>query len=102
MSIVWALTAAVAFVAGGVAMKYSVGLTRPGPSLLLFVLFCAGAAAQTLAMRHAEMSVTYLVVLGLESILAFGAGVLVFSEPATPVRILAAALVAVGVMLLRS
>jgi multidrug transporter EmrE-like cation transporter len=102
MSLAWALLASVCFVSGGVAMKYSAGLTRLFPSLLLFVLFCAGAAAQTLAMRRAEMSVTYIFVLGLESVLAFGMGVLVFSEPATPVRILAVALVTVGVLLLRS
>ena len=83
-------------------MKYSAGLTRLAPSILVFVLFCAGAAAQALAMRRAEMSATYILVLGLESVLAFGMGVAVFSEPATPVRILAVALVTVGVLLLRA
>ena len=82
-------------------MKYSEGLTRPIPTALLFVLFCAGAAAQTLAMRHSEMGSTYILVLGLESILAFTLGVLFFSESAAPIRILAVLLVTAGIVLLR-
>ena len=95
------VAAAGAFALGGVCMKYSEGLTRPLPTALVFILFCAGAAAQTLAMRHAEMGATYILVLGLESILAFTLGVLVFSESATPVRILAVLLVTAGIVLLR-
>jgi len=96
-----AFAAAVAFAVGGVCMKYSAGLTRPVPTALLFLLFGAGAAAQTLAMRHAQMGATYIFVLGLESVLAFLLGVAVFGEPATPLRIAAVALVTVGVILLR-
>jgi multidrug transporter EmrE-like cation transporter len=101
LSLLWALAASVAFTAGGVCMKYSNGLTRLWPSVLLFALFCAGAAAQPLAMRHSEMSTTYIFVLGLESVLAFALGAAVFSEPVTPVRILAVALVTAGIVLLR-
>ena len=68
MNVLLPVAAAAAFAFGGVCMKYSEGLTRPVPSALLFVLFCAGAAAQTLAMRHAEMGATYILVLGLESV----------------------------------
>ncbi len=82
-------------------MKYSEGLTRPLPTAMLFVLFCAGAAAQTLAMRRAEMGSTYILVLGLESILAFTFGVMIFKEPATLARILAVLLVTAGIVLLR-
>ncbi|HVW87521.1 MAG TPA: SMR family transporter [Bryobacteraceae bacterium] len=95
------VAAAVAFTAGGVAMKYSAGLTRMWPSALVFALFCAGAAAQALAMRRAEMAATYIVVLGMESVLAFGLGVVVFREPATPARIVAVALVTAGIVMLK-
>ncbi|MES1258196.1 MAG: SMR family transporter [Acidobacteriota bacterium] len=93
--------AALAFALGGVAMKLSAGLTRLVPSACLFLLFCGGAALQALAMRHAGMGVTYIAVLGLEAALAFLLGVWLFSEPATPVRILAVALIAAGILLLR-
>ena len=82
-------------------MKYSEGLTRPVPTVLLFVLFCAGAAAQTLAMRNQQMVATYLLVLGLESVAAFALGVLIFSDSAGPVRILAVLLITAGIVLLR-
>jgi multidrug transporter EmrE-like cation transporter len=101
MFLLLATGAAVAFALGGVCMKLSDGLTRPVPSILLFALFCAGAAAQTLAMRRQEMSGTYILVLGLESVLAFALGVLFFSEPATPLRVVAVLLVTIGIVLLR-
>lgn len=90
-----------AFTLGGVCMKLSSGLTRLWPSAAVFALFCLGAALQGLAMRHAEMGPTYIVVLGLEAVLAFVLGVWLFSEPATPVRILAVILVTAGILLLK-
>jgi multidrug transporter EmrE-like cation transporter len=93
--------AAVAFTVGGISMKYSAGLTRPVPSLLVFALFCLGAALQALAMRHADMGPTYIFVLGLESVLAFLLGVFVRGEPVTPLRIVAVLLVTAGIVLLR-
>ncbi len=101
MNLLLSIAAVATFALGGVCMKYSEGLTRPLPTALLFILFCAGAAAQTLAMRHEEMAATYILVLGLESILAFTLGVLLFSESAAPLRILAVLLVTAGVVLLR-
>ena len=101
MKLLLSLAAAMAFALGGVCMKYSEGLTRPLQTAMLFILFCAGAAAQTLAMRHAEMGATYILVLGLESILAFTLGVLVFKESAAPIRILAVLLITTGIVLLR-
>jgi multidrug transporter EmrE-like cation transporter len=101
VNLLLSVAAAVAFALGGVCMKYSEGLTRPVPTALLFILFCAGAAAQTLAMRQSEMGSTYILVLGLESILAFVLGVLIFSESAAPIRILAVLLVTAGIVLLR-
>jgi multidrug transporter EmrE-like cation transporter len=93
--------AALAFALGGVGMKLSAGLTRLWPSVSVFVLFCGGAALQALAMRQADMGTTYIAVLGLEAVLAFLLGVWLFSEPATPARILAVALVVAGILLLK-
>jgi multidrug transporter EmrE-like cation transporter len=92
--------ASVAFTLGGVCMKYSEGLTKSGPSILLFVLFAAGAAFQALAMKNSEMAITYIFVLGLESALAFVLGVLVFHERAGADRIFAVCLVTAGIILL--
>lgn len=93
--------AAFAFTLGGVAMKFSQGLTKAWPTMLLFLLFSTGAALQTIAMRHSEMGTTYVIVLGVEAVLAFLLGIWVFSEPVTPVRILALLLIATGILLLK-
>ena len=92
--------ASLAFTVGGICMKYSAGLTKPGPSVLLFLLFALGAALQALAMKDSEMAVSYIFVLGLESVLAFLFGVVIFRESASLLRVLAVTLVTAGIVLL--
>jgi multidrug transporter EmrE-like cation transporter len=96
------VVAAMSFATGGVAMKYADGLTRFWPSVIVFALFAAGAALQGIAMRGTALSVTYLVVLGLEAVIAFGLGVAFFQEGLTAAKVLGAGLVLVGTFLLRS
>ena len=95
------LLAAVCFTAGGVYMKYSQGLTQIGPSILVGVLFLIGAAFQALAMRGEDMSVVYVFVLGLECVLAFAVGVMIFGEAVTTMRVAAVALITIGMAMLR-
>jgi small multidrug resistance pump/quaternary ammonium compound-resistance protein SugE len=94
------IAAAFAYTCGGVCMKYSLGLTRPIPTILLFVLFLLGAGLQALAMRSTDMGVAYIFVLGLESLLAFIFSIFVFNEMATLTRMLAVFLITVGIILL--
>lgn len=93
--------AALFFAVGGYFMKLANGLTVFVPSLLVFVCFATGAALQTVAMRGVEMGPVYLMVLGLESVLAFGFSVFFLHESATPARILAVGLITAGIVLLR-
>ena len=74
-NVVLLLLAALSFTVGGICMKHSDGLTKAGPSVLLGILFLLGAGLQALAMRREDMSVSYIFVLGMESVLAFGFGV---------------------------
>jgi len=90
------MAAALLFTVGGIFMKLSEGLTKFWPTVIVFALFVIGAALQTLAMKREDLAVTYLWVVGLESILAFAFGVLLFSESCTPARI------AGGIISLRS
>ena len=94
------IAAALAYTVGGVFMKYSEGLTRMAPSVVVAVLFLFGAACQALAMRKEELSVAYVFVLGLESVLAFGFGVMFFGEAATLTRLTAVGLITLGIVLL--
>ena len=99
-NVVLLVLAALSFTAGGVCMKYSEGLTRLAPSVLLALLFLLGAALQALAMRREEMSVAYIFVLGLESVLAFAFGVLFFGETISVSRVGAVVLITLGIVLL--
>ncbi len=96
------ILAALLFTVGGIFMKLSEGLTKFWPTMMVFALFVSGAALQTLAMRREDLAATYLVVVGLESILAFLFGVLVFSESCSPLRIAGVFLIAGGILSLRS
>lgn len=92
--------ASLAFTLGGVFMKLSQGLTRLAPTMLVYALFALGATFQTVAMRKAELGAVYVFVLGLEAVLAFGFGVVLFKEGVSPVKLAGVALVVIGIALL--
>ncbi len=51
-------------------MRKSDGFAHALPGVMVFGCFCLGAALQTLAMKRSELSVNYILVLGLEAALA--------------------------------
>jgi len=93
--------AALSFAVGGYFMKLSHGLTRLGPAALVYVCFGLGASLQTLAMRDEQMTVTYVIVLGLEALAAYLVGALLLDETTTPAKLGGIALVVAGIMLLK-
>lgn len=93
--------AATLYVVGGVFMKYSAGLTRWLPALALVVVFGAGALIQAWAMKQEALGSSYVVVLGLEALLAVIAGYFLFAEQMTPKMISGVVLVVLGIILLR-
>jgi multidrug transporter EmrE-like cation transporter len=100
MNLLFTLGAALSYALGGICMKSSAGMTRLGPTLLLYLLFAAGATLQTLAMRKSEMGVAYLFVLGLEAVLAFGLGLWFFAEGCSWWKVLGVAAIVAGIVLL--
>lgn len=94
------ILAALCFTFGGVYMKASPGLTRVWPSVLMSLLFLAGAALQALVMRQEDISVAYTSVLGLEALLALAGGALLFGEAISELRLCAVVLIVTGVVLL--
>jgi multidrug transporter EmrE-like cation transporter len=94
------IAASILFAVGGLFMKLSVGLTRFTPALLVFIFFGAGAACQAIAMKHADMGVAYVLVLGLEAVVAFAISVFALREAAPPARIVAVLLIVSGIVLL--
>lgn len=100
MYILLLIVASLLFAAGGLFMKFSNGLTKPLPSLGVFLFFCMGAACQALGMKRAEMGVAYIFVLGAEAIAAFVLSILILGERATIAKICALALIVGGIALL--
>jgi multidrug transporter EmrE-like cation transporter len=100
MYLVWVGAAAVAFTAGGAFMKASEAMTRPVPTVLFYLAFAVGATFQALALRQAELGVAYVVVLGLEAVLAVAFGAVFFEERLSLFKGLGVAAVVAGIVLL--
>jgi multidrug transporter EmrE-like cation transporter len=93
--------AAMAYATGGVMMKRSDGFRQLAPSVLLFVCFALGATLQTFALQRQQLGSGYVIVLGLEAIGALLLGARLYKEPVDATKLVATALVVVGIVLLR-
>jgi multidrug transporter EmrE-like cation transporter len=102
MHLVLAAAAALAFTLGGVCMKYADGLRQALPALGFIGLFATGAVLQSYALRDTALGTTYILVLGLEAVLACGFGFVFFAETFTAIKIVAVLLVLGGIALLRA
>ncbi len=101
MSLALASAAALSFALGGLLMKPAYGLSRPVPSLALFALFAVGTACLALSVhRGGEVGPAYLIVIGMEALLAFGLSVAIYGEPITAGRLAAVVLVLSGTAIL--
>ena len=101
MPLLLLVAASVAYAVGGLFMKASSGVTRVGPALGFLALFILGALAQARGMRDADMSASYVFVLGVEAVVAVLLGTLYLREPLTLSRLVAIVLVVAGVAWLR-
>jgi small multidrug resistance pump len=102
MTLLLSLCAAASYTFGGVCMKLSEGFTRPLPSIALFMLFLLGASLQTLVTQKSELAISYIVVLGLEAVLALAFGIFIFKEGLSAFKIIGFLLIVSGVGFLRS
>jgi multidrug transporter EmrE-like cation transporter len=103
MYLLMAIGAALSFVVGGIFMQQSQGLSQILPTSLIYLCFGLGATLQTLAMQQSGgMGMTYVLVVGLEAILAVACGVLLFQEGYSLLKLLGAALITLGVIFLRA
>lgn len=97
------VAAALAFTIGGVFMKASAGLTQTLPTLAMLALFIVGAFLLTLSIDvRGELGPAYLVVLGMEAVLALAFGAILFGEHATPPRLVGLGLLIAGMILIEA
>jgi small multidrug resistance pump/quaternary ammonium compound-resistance protein SugE len=88
------------YATGGLFMKYSQGMTRPLPVLAFTLLFLAGASLQALGMRHADLAMAYILVLGLEAAIAGVFSIFILHESMSLARALAILIILAGVIML--
>jgi multidrug transporter EmrE-like cation transporter len=101
MTFAMAMAAAIAYTIGAIFMKHSAGLSVFTPSLLVYACFAIGASLQTLLMAKSQLGVSYILVLGLESVLAALFGAVFFKETYSVPAMLGIGLIVAGVAILR-
>lgn len=82
-------------------MKQSHGFTRLQPTLVTFVAMFASFGLLALAMRSLPLGTAYMTWTGIGALGAFVVGIVVLGEQATLLRLVAAALITGGLVLMR-
>lgn len=83
------------------AMKLSDGFTRPIPSLVTMAAMMISFALLAWAMRVLPLGTAYMIWTGIGALGAFAVGVIVLGEPANALRLVAAALILAGLVLMK-
>lgn len=82
-------------------MKKSAGFTLLVPSVVTIVTMIASFALLSFAMKSLPLGTAYTVWTGIGAVGAFAVGVVVLGETASPLRLLSAALVLGGILLMK-
>lgn len=83
------------------AMKQSAGFTRPIPTLIMIAAMPASFALLAMAMKSLPLGTAYMVWTGIGAAGAIIFGVIWLGEAATPMRLLAAAMIVGGIVLMK-
>ncbi|MBI4873299.1 MAG: multidrug efflux SMR transporter [Acidobacteria bacterium] len=84
-------------VAGTLTLKFTDGMTRLWPTVLMFAFYLASLFGLSVAVRRIPVGTAYAVWSGLGTLIVATVGVLWFKEEATPPRLLSAVLIIAGV-----
>jgi small multidrug resistance pump/quaternary ammonium compound-resistance protein SugE len=101
MSLFQLILAAAMYAVGGLFMKLSDGVSRPGPTAAFLALFVLAATIQAMGMRRADMGASYIFVLGAETLVSALLSIVYLHEQWSPVRVFSVFLVVLGIALLR-
>ena len=83
------------------SMKRSEGFSKLTPSLITVVAMIASFALLARAMRDLPLGTAYTIWTGIGAVGAFVLGIVALGEEATPMRIVAAALIVAGLVLMK-
>jgi quaternary ammonium compound-resistance protein SugE len=79
-------------------LKYSDGLTKPWPTAATAIAIVLSFALMALALRSLPFGTAYAVWTGIGAVGSILVGMLLYSEPTDPVRILCLTLIVVGMI----
>ncbi len=85
-------------VAWALGLKYSDGLTRPWPTVATVVAIGLSFALMAVALRSLPFGTAYAVWTGIGAVGSILVGMLLYSEPADPVRIICLTLIIAGMV----
>ena len=98
MNWIYLFSAIVLEVGGTLSLKFSDGLVKRGPVLLMIFLYGLSFFAFSHALRHMEVGTAYAVFSALGTALMASVGIIWFNEPATALRIVSLILIVLGVV----
>jgi len=82
-------------------MKKSAGFTLPVPSAITIVAMIASFVLLSIAMKSLPLGTAYTVWTGIGALGSFILGIAVLSEPLNPMRLIAAALIFAGLVMMK-
>jgi quaternary ammonium compound-resistance protein SugE len=82
-------------------MKQSHGFTRLGPTIVTIVTMFASFGLLAMAMRSLPLGVSYMIWTGIGAVGAFLVGMFLLGEQASPTRLLAAAMIVGGLVVMK-
>ena len=85
-------------VAWAIGLKYTDGFTRPLPTLLTLSAIIVSLALLSLAMKGLPLGTAYAIWTGIGAIGTLIAGIILFGEPITLLRMISAALIICGLI----
>ncbi|WP_071797920.1 DMT family transporter [Natronohydrobacter thiooxidans] len=83
------------------AMKQSMGFTRMVPTVIMGVSMLGSFALLAVAMKTLPLGTAYTVWTGIGAVGAFTVGIMALGEAVTPMRVMAAAMIVGGLVLMK-
>lgn len=101
MAWVYLLVAGILEIVWAFYMKQSDGFTRLVPTVVTLVTVVASFALLAIAMKSLPLGTAYMIWTGIGAVGAFAVGVIVLGEHANATRIIAAALIVAGLVMMK-
>ena len=101
MAWIYLLIAGLLEVVWAYGMKLSAGFTQIGASLVTIIAMLMSFGLLAVAMKSLPLGTAYTVWTGIGAVGSFAVGIVVLGEAVTPLRLLAAALILAGLLLMK-